>query len=146
MCWTVKVTKLLASTKATLLSFNSKLKKNRDDHVLSRHQELKKYSCAECEYKSNFQMNVKRHVDTKHRGLSGDHLCSYCPKSFFSPAKLKSHILVHPNEKNFVCEECGAKFVSRSGLRLHRDNKHLNKQYLCTQCDFKSHCKHCVTM
>ena len=64
-------------------------------------------------------MNVKRHVDIKHKGLLGDYMCSHCPKRFFSPAKLKSHILVHTNEKNFVCEECGAKFKRKDDLKAH---------------------------
>jgi len=99
--------------------FISATKKNLDEHIFSLHRELKKFSCAECDYKSNFQMNVKRHIDIKHKGLSGDHLCSYCPKRFFSPAKLKSHILVHTNEKNFVCEECAAKFKRKDDLKAH---------------------------
>ena len=100
-------------------AFISTTKKSLDEHMVSLHQEYKKYKCTDCDYKSNFQMNVKRHIDIKHKGLLGDHLCSYCPKRFFSPAKLKSHILVHTNEKNFVCEECAAKFKRKDDLKSH---------------------------
>ena len=99
--------------------FTSTTKKHIDEHIISLHKDYKKYACTDCEYKSNFQMNLKRHIDIKHKGLQGDHFCSYCPKRFFSPAKLKSHILVHTKEKNFVCEECAAEFKRKDDLKSH---------------------------
>jgi len=107
-------------TCAICLEFTASRKKEIDEHMMSSHQDYKKYHCTDCDYKSNFQMNVKRHIDIKHKGLLGDHLCSYCPKRFFSPAKLKSHTLVHTKEKNFVCEECAAIFKRKDDLKSHK--------------------------
>ena len=46
-------------------AFISTTKKKRDEHMVSLHREYKKYKCTDCDYKSNFQMNVKWHIDIK---------------------------------------------------------------------------------
>ena len=48
--------------------------------------------------------------------------CAVCSKAFRSERNLKTHMLVHNDEKSYNCESCGKMFRSQSGLKQHVKN------------------------
>ena len=93
-------------------------KKMLDQHIIEVHKNVRKYHCEECSYTSNYLNNFQRHT-AAHQGIQGNFLCPQCPKSFYVEAKLRSHMLVHSDDKNFVCDECAAKFKRKDDLKVH---------------------------
>jgi len=93
-------------------------KKTLDHHIISVHKNVRKYHCDECNYTSNYLNNFQRHT-AGHQGILGNYLCPHCPKAFYVEAKLRSHMLVHTDDKNYVCDECAAKFKRKDDLKVH---------------------------
>lgn len=72
--------------------------------------------------------------------------CSQCPRRFRDENQLKTHMLVHTLEQNYVCKVvvdggqiCGRKFRYSSSLNIHR-KKHSNilrKKFQCSSCPAK---------
>ena len=93
-------------------------KKMLDQHIIDDHKNVRKYHCDQCSFSSNYINNFERHQKV-HLGITGNYLCPHCPKAFFVEAKLRSHMLVHSNDKNFVCDECAAKFKRKDDLKVH---------------------------
>ena len=89
-----------------------------DQHVIDNHKNIRKFHCEECSYSSNYLNTFRRHQKA-HQGIPGSYLCPDCPKSFDVDAKLRSHMLVHTDDKNFVCDECAAKFKRKDDLKVH---------------------------
>jgi hypothetical protein len=89
-----------------------------DQHIIDSHKNVRKFHCEECNYSSNYLNNFKRH-QMAHQGIPGKFLCPYCTKSFYVEAKMRSHMLVHTDDKNFVCDECAAKFKRKDDLKVH---------------------------
>lgn len=98
--------------------FVSSNKKLLDQHIIEAHKNVRKYHCEQCNYASNYQNNYQRHQQ-EHLGIPGHHQCPHCSKAFYVEAKLRSHMLVHSEDKNFVCDECAAKFKRKDDLKVH---------------------------
>jgi len=98
--------------------FRATNKKMLDQHIIDIHKNVRKYHCDQCNFSSNYINNFQRHQKA-HLGITGNYLCPHCPKAFYVEAKLRSHMLVHSDDKNFVCEECAAKFKRKDDLKVH---------------------------
>jgi len=98
--------------------FSTSNKKLLDQHIIEMHKNVRKYHCDQCNYSSNYLNNFQRHQKA-HLGIPGNFQCSQCPKAFYVEAKLRSHMLVHSEDKNFVCDECAAKFKRKDDLKVH---------------------------
>ena len=99
--------------------FQSSNKKLLDLHIIEVHKNVRKYHCDQCNYATNYLNNFQRHQKA-HMGIPGNFLCPHCPKNFYVEAKLRSHMLVHTDDKNFVCDECAAKFKRKDDLKVHK--------------------------
>ena len=82
---------------------------------------MSNFLCVECNYSSNYLNNFKRHQKEHHDlvPVPGNFRCPYCPKTFYVEAKLRSHMLVHKDDRNFGCDECAAKFKRKDDLKVH---------------------------
>ena len=87
-----------------------------DKHIEYHHTKVK------CEYPDcnweNFKIDLKKHINRKHLKLY-HHECDYCDFKAYGPAKLKVHIGIHTNEKNFKCQWCDYRSNQRSNTRNH---------------------------
>jgi hypothetical protein len=89
-----------------------------DQHNIHNHKNVRKFHCTECSYSSSYLNNFKGHPKV-HQGIPANFPCPYCPKSFYLEARLRSHMLVHTDDKNFGCDECAAKFKRKENLKAH---------------------------
>jgi uncharacterized protein YlaI len=68
--------------------------------------------------------------------------CDFCgKKDFTSRSRLKTHKLIHTQERNFMCQECGASFKTMNCLKNH-SRLHNNVFYYCDLCSSRFKGKH----
>jgi uncharacterized protein YlaI len=68
--------------------------------------------------------------------------CDFCgKKDFTSRSRLKTHKLIHTEERNFMCQECGASFKTMNCLKNH-SRLHNNIFYNCDLCSSRFKGKH----
>uniref|UniRef100_A0A8B9J3S2 Zinc finger protein 236 n=1 Tax=Astyanax mexicanus TaxID=7994 RepID=A0A8B9J3S2_ASTMX len=93
------------------------------------------HRCDLCPQSFNMEFNLRLHKSTHN---NADPTCPVCDKKFSRVASLKSHIMVHEKEENYLCSECGDEFILQSQLSLHLEEhrKELSgtKVYNCRTC------------
>ncbi|XP_014231900.1 zinc finger and SCAN domain-containing protein 12-like [Trichogramma pretiosum] len=92
-------------------------------------------SCDTCGLKFTKQSHLKRHNDTKHRGIR--HACNECGNSFTQRPHLKTHIETVHNGVTHACNQCGRSYSKKSYLKIHIHKVHLDITYVCDVCKKK---------
>lgn len=68
--------------------------------------------------------------------------CEFCgKKDFTSRSRLKTHNLIHTDQRNFMCQNCGASFKTMNCLKNH-SRLHNNVFYYCDLCSSRFKGKH----
>uniref|UniRef100_A0AAR2JM51 C2H2-type domain-containing protein n=1 Tax=Pygocentrus nattereri TaxID=42514 RepID=A0AAR2JM51_PYGNA len=114
-----------------IYSTENQLQRHHRDHEAND----KPHRCDLCPQSFNVEFNLRLHKSTHN---TSDPTCPVCDKKFSRVASLKSHIMVHEKEENFLCSECGDEFILQSQLSLHLEEhrKELSgtKVYTCRTC------------
>ncbi|XP_022528889.2 zinc finger protein 236 isoform X1 [Astyanax mexicanus] len=104
-------------------------------HLRDHEVNDKPHRCDLCPQSFNMEFNLRLHKSTHN---NADPTCPVCDKKFSRVASLKSHIMVHEKEENYLCSECGDEFILQSQLSLHLEEhrKELSgtKVYNCRTC------------
>ena len=91
------------------------------------------YSCKECEYQNPKKINIKRHIESKHLGISFP--CEQCGYLAQRMPILRDHIAsVHEKSFKFKCKKCEKSFNSYNALQIHEKSIHQGITYPCTLC------------
>ncbi|TGZ70221.1 hypothetical protein CRM22_003316 [Opisthorchis felineus] len=103
-------------------SFQFKSKFERHQAI---HDNGKTHHCKFCDAKFNDPSAMRRHHKLQHSDEetmrnSRKHVCPSCGKRFLYATDIINHLVVHTNEKHFVCEVCGATFTVLSTLMRHK--------------------------
>ena len=82
------------------------------------------FSCSECDFKTNYKQNIKKHMAAVHCGVKDQKTkfqCDMCEYSTFREDNLKLHRnYKHFNKpKPFPCQNCDRRFESRRDLGKH---------------------------
>jgi KRAB domain-containing zinc finger protein len=91
-------------------------------HVLTHLTELK-FECTICHKFYKTKVHLKAHTRKVHCELIRFQ-CEICQKKCCSASNLKTHQLVHSNERSFKCHICGNAYKAYSGLRKHQMKFH----------------------
>ena len=141
--------------------------KNNDDIKNEAIKSLKEYSCDKCDYTSNYNSSLTRHILRKHEGVtyscdecSSDvkysdktglkrhkllkhegvrYGCDQCDYSASRPETLKNHMAILHDEggERFPCDKCDFQGKSQLQIKSHQQN-HKEHAFSCNQCEFIS--------
>ena len=121
------------STSSNLLINNSELMCEKCDetfqtqdglnvHRIRKHLNKNPVYCSICHSKFTTMDDLKRHIKLNHHNSNNNKIhqfqCIECNKSFKFPSSLAKHLLIHTNDKSFICNTCGKGFVHKAGLQV----------------------------
>jgi hypothetical protein len=140
------------------------IEKNRMEGHINKHNNLRPYSCTECNkefyckqllrlHKTSIHTNIKVKCEIcdklfpsaralyshnlRHKN-ENRYVCSLCDKKFNNSNSLKRHMAIHSGVREFVCSICGVGFYRRFNLDVHIKNVHnQTKEFICTYDDCK---------
>ena len=115
-------------------------------HVVSHYPDQPKlFSCSQCDYKSNYKANLKKHVRHIHEQRGDKTIkCPDCEKLFHTEDNMKRHQKLHSEERPHKCEKegCEKAFKTLNGLKFHLVSHQTDRPFLCDvegcNKDFKS--------
>lgn len=128
--------------------FNSMAFKRHYDRI---HLQKKDFCCDLCGYKvfKKFDLNnhIKSHLKVRNEGSNlilfnfrsqqiKNHFCHECPAAFTTKTGLRTHLLVHSNNRSHSCdmEGCTAAFKSREALKRHIKSHLRFRKHECSEC------------
>lgn len=88
-----------------------------------------KFQCQICKQSFGNRVELKAHYNS-HRTIK----CIHCDAAFIKNSYLKDHMLMHSNDKKFVCDVCGKSFKYRNGLSVHKTVHLAYKSHICDVC------------
>jgi len=97
------------------------------------HKDAGKFKCSQCEKTFNSKLAVRNHTLRLHGGVK-NHLCRFCPRSFWSISIMRDHERTHTNEKPYSCPYCSRPFRETGLLRKHIRTHTNEKPYPCRTC------------
>ena len=98
-------------------------------HVDSVHRGIINFRCESCHKNFKRKSDLKRHTETIHRG-SISFPCESCGKNFSRKRDLKRHTeLIHEGSINFQCQFCGKNYTRKSDLKRHTDAVHEGEDF-----------------
>lgn len=102
---------------------------------MKREVKHKYWKCKRCDHLSVSWEEHRNHI-WEHPPVSFP--CTCCDKQFPSKARLQFHMLVHTQEKRFICEYCGKGFSNRQSLKNHQyTHDEGEKMFECQDCGKK---------
>jgi uncharacterized C2H2 Zn-finger protein len=112
----------LSEIKANINSAENKAKE-----VSSQDKEIIKYlKCDICEYKTNREVTLKKHKNTKHVTFK----CTDCGQNFKSQNTLEKHVnrehKIQEIEDDNECPICGKLFITKKTMQDHFKESHMN--------------------
>ena len=107
----------------------------RNDHITTKHKDVKLYDCSECSSQFLTEKNLKSHISNSHKPKVGS-ICPICGKILKTATALKKHISqVHEgNKPRFKCTLCDGSFSTKQALENHM-SVHEGKIFHCSNCD-----------
>ena len=93
--------------------------------------------CDQCDHKTKWKGNLKRHVEAQHEGLY--YCCDQCDYKAKQKGQIKQHVKAKHEGVCYSCDQCDYKTACKSNLNQHVKAKHEGVHYLCDQCDTRLH-------
>ena len=80
------------------------------------HIDMKNNQCEVCDISFNDIQILKTHLKI-HTGQK--HKCRTCEKQYATPGSLRTHEVIHQDERKFKCEFCGKTCKRKNDLKIH---------------------------
>ena len=111
-------------------------------HVSRHTGEILYHYCDKCEFKTVQIAALNNHRNVKHLGLKTvarpkNVKCDKCDLSFPCKANLANHMVVHSDEKPFICNFPGCEFRSKYivSLKQHKERHSSKRKFACPMCN-----------
>lgn len=111
-------------------------------HIQKLHTSDEPIKCKRCHNSFPDRYTYKLHAKT-HEGEKC-YRCDVCPYASISARHLESHLLIHTDQKPFVCSHCDQAFRQKQLLKRHENLYHVNgyvpptpkeKTHKCPTCE-----------
>jgi len=107
------------------------------EHIQTKHLNIRKYNCTECEQGYTKKLHLQRHYISAHSIENKPFSCSFCDKKLLTKQHLDTHERTHT--KPFRCkfnDQCEAGFTTQKLLDGHIERAHLSKHEERLTCQF----------
>ncbi len=93
--------------------------------------------CDICGRIEKSQLRILAHKRREHGKVF---VCTFEGCGFTTDLKctLKTHMAIHSQERNHVCQICASSYKSKSNLRTHMLSHNAEKKFQCEKCDYKT--------
>ena len=82
-------------------------------------KERETYSCDYCDRTYLKKSSLSDHIKQRHLRIT-PHYCELCGEGFTQPGKLKTHKIIHSDERRYSCEICKKSYKRKSALNDHK--------------------------
>ncbi|KRT79978.1 zinc-finger associated domain containing protein, partial [Oryctes borbonicus] len=113
-------------------SYNSKEGSKRSEVKYKRKPGI--YKCSKCDKILTTRYGYMYHMRNHSEGKSFACPVEDCKRKFSWKPTLKRHMLVHSNEKQFLCYICGVGYSAADSFWYHLKSHQDQRPYLCTCC------------
>ncbi len=107
----------------------------------NENEENSEYACSLCNKSYGRKVLLERHMKSHYTESEGlkqkkSFECDKCGKLFDQQFLLNKHLVVHSEERPYVCDECGRSYKTSADLRFHKE-RHTDNEISCELCDKK---------
>ena len=125
--------------------YSTNFPKNLYVHKQAKHQNLVKFSCNLCEYKSYYRQCVSSHITYNHKEITAKILKIDCSKCQVRESHVMCEKKYDKTKKKHICNECDFSTNIKRSLKSHSDIVHQGiVLYNCNLCNYKSYYKAAV--
>lgn len=96
-------------------------------------QQSKKKFCEPCNIQFKYVADLAAHEKEVHPDRR-QFMCEECGKEFRVNRNLQKHLKTHMADRMHQCPECPVKFKSTERLLRHQQNKHSKEKWVCSLC------------
>jgi len=128
------------------VQMNQCIKENSDtfvQNVASIHEEISKFECKLCHYRTNKKCNLTQHLKSHYqmvksinKGVNFD--CKLCDYKTNRKFYLTQHVKSIHEGITFDCKQCEYKANRKDYLLQHVKSVHVGVKYLCKYCNHKA--------
>ena len=93
------------------------------NHTESVHEGVT-YACEQCDYIATYQINLSRHIRSKHLNIIMKYACDQCDLEYKDKQNLTLHIQSKHEGIMFACDWCDQEYKAKSYLTKHIQSKH----------------------
>ena len=103
---------------------------------MDKHACIHTYMCDQCDYQCKDKTVLKRHIQTKHEGLTYD--CKQCEFKALSTTHLSKHVKAEHQGIRYECKDCDYDAKQLGDLKYHVRSVHDGIKQECNKCDYKT--------
>lgn len=115
---------------------------NKEDMIQHELSHQTPFSCSVCSLKFSHRRGFKKHMRLHGilvKPTSVKYTCRHCSVNCPTLSALHTHLLIHTDQKPYLCDKCGLKFRRPNALKAHDLAVHNSRVlHRCPQCDVSS--------
>lgn len=102
-------------------------------HMRHKHLKVVQYKCEFCNRSYTDKVSLKFHTSNTHT-QKFQHHCTICNKGLITAYRLRNHMALHSDLRQFKCDICGDSFKTDEYLKRHKRETHSGKVLSCGNC------------